>query len=441
MAKIQSIEPNIADLANGWLKSYKLDYKLEQESLNAEIDRALEDYNSKNGGVVGKRTDAKLLLQDKNLIHYPILIEYKGYKDKLVKLDILGHDDPTTLRMLQDITGVDPKGLPLDDKETMKLFSSTEPLGITLEELNCDVGSIALPEFGTNFVRQMLMDTRPTTMEELVRISGLSHGTGVWLGNAQDLIMSGVATISTAICTRDDIMLYLIQMGVESEKSFKIMEAVRKCMVAKGKCAMWEEWKADMLAHDVPQRNIESCKKNEYMFPKAHAAAYVMMAWRIAYCKIHYPLAYYGAFFSIRAKAFSYEIMCQGQRHLESVMAEYKKRQDTLSNKEKDAMGDMRIVQEMYARGFEFEPLDIYKAQATKFLIVNGKLMPPLSSIDGMGEKAAEAVAEASKDGTYLSLDDFRQRTKASKTVIDTMVELGILADLPASNQLSLFDF
>ena len=255
-----------------------------------------------------------------------------------------------------------------------------------------------------------------------------------------DLIMSGVATISTAICTRDDIMLYLIQMGVESEKSFKIMEAVRKGMVAKGKCAMWEEWKADMLAHDVPQWYIESCQKIEYMFPKAHAAAYVMMAWRIAYCKIHYPLAYYGAFFSIRAKAFSYEIMCQGQRHLESVMAEYKKRQDTLSNKEKDAMGDMRIVQEMYARGFEFEPIDIFRAQSRSFQIVDGKLMPSLNSIDGLGEKAADAIVEAAKDGPFLSKDDFRQRTKVSKTIIDLMDSLGLLGDLPESNQISIFD-
>ena len=251
--------------------------------------------------------------------------------------------------MLQDLTGRDPLTIPLDGQDVMSLFQNTDALGITPEQIGgTKLGALGIPEFGTDFAMQMVIDAKPKAFSDLVRISGLSHGTNVWLGNAQDLIMSGVATISTAICTRDDIMLYLIQMGVESEKSFKIMEAVRKGMVAKGKCAMWEEWKADMLAHDVPQWYIESCQKIEYMFPKAHAAAYVMMAWRIAYCKIHYPLAYYGAFFSIRAKAFSYEIMCQGQKHLESVMAEYKKRQDTLSNKEKDAMGDMRIVQEMY---------------------------------------------------------------------------------------------
>ena len=367
--------------------------------------------------------------------------DYHSIDHNLLKLDILGHDDPTMIRMLQDLTGVDPTQIPLDDKAVMSLFQDTSALGITPDDLvNCQLGALGIPEFGTDFAMQMVIDAKPKAFSDLVRISGLSHGTNVWLGNAQDLIMSGVATISTAICTRDDIMLYLIQMGVESEKSFKIMEAVRKGMVAKGRCAMWEEWKEDMLAHNVPQWYIESCQKIEYMFPKAHAAAYVMMAWRIAYCKIHYPLAYYGAFFSIRAKAFSYEIMCQGQKHLESVMVDYKKRQDTLSNKEKDAMGDMRIVQEMYARGFEFEPIDIFRAQSRSFQIVDGKLMPSLNSIDGLGEKAADAIVEAAKDGPFLSKDDFRQRTKVSKTIIDLMDSLGLLGDLPESNQISIFD-
>ena len=367
--------------------------------------------------------------------------DYHSIDHNLLKLDILGHDDPTMIRMLQDLTGRDPLTIPLDGQDVMSLFQNTDALGITPEQIGgTKLGALGIPEFGTDFAMQMVIDAKPKAFSDLVRISGLSHGTNVWLGNAQDLIMSGVATISTAICTRDDIMLYLIQMGVESEKSFKIMEAVRKGMVAKGKCAMWEEWKADMLAHDVPQWYIESCQKIEYMFPKAHAAAYVMMAWRIAYCKIHYPLAYYGAFFSIRAKAFSYEIMCQGQRHLESVMTEYKKRQDTLSNKEKDAMGDMRIVQEMYARGFEFEPIDIFRAQSRSFQIVDGKLMPSLNSIDGLGEKAADAIVEAAKDGPFLSKDDFRQRTKVSKTIIDLMDSLGLLGDLPESNQISIFD-
>jgi DNA polymerase-3 subunit alpha (Gram-positive type) len=298
----------------------------------------------------------------------------------------------------------------------------------------------------------MVIEAKPKSFSDLVRISGLSHGTNVWLGNAQDLIREGTATISTCVCTRDDIMTYLINKGVEPEKSFKIMEAVRKGTVAKKKINpnQWKEWVEDMLAHDVPQWYIDSCQKIEYMFPKAHAAAYVMMAWRIAYCKIHYPLAYYGAFFSIRAKAFSYEQMCQGQAHMEAIMKEYERRMEAasnkeagaqpLSNKEELAYGDMRVVQEMYARGFTFEPIDIFRAQSRSFQIVGDKLMPSLSSIDGLGEKAADAIVEAAKDGPFLSKDDFKERTKVSKTVTDMMAELGLLGNLPESNQLSLFD-
>ncbi len=362
--------------------------------------------------------------------------DYHSIDHNLLKLDILGHDDPTMIRMLQDLTGVDPVTIPLDGQDVMSLFQNTDALGITPDQIGgTKLGALGIPEFGTDFAMQMVIDAKPQAFSDLVRISGLSHGTDVWLGNAQDLIMSGVATISTAICTRDDIMTYLIQMGVESSLSFTIMESVRK---GKG---LKEEWIAEMKAHDVPDWYIGSCKKIKYMFPKAHAAAYVMMAWRIAYCKIHYPLAYYAAFFSIRAKAFSYEIMCQGQKHLESIMADYKKRSDSLSNKEKDAYGDMRVVQEMYARGFEFEPIDIFRAQSRLFQIVGGKLMPSLSSIDGLGEKAADAIVEAAKDGPFLSKDDFRQRTKVSKTVIELMDSLNLLGNLPESNQISLFDF
>ncbi len=368
--------------------------------------------------------------------------DYHSIDHNLLKLDILGHDDPTMIRMLQDMTGVDPVTIPLDDKGVMSLFQNTDALGITPDQIGgTRLGALGIPEFGTDFAMQMVIDVKPQTFSDLVRIAGLSHGTDVWLGNAQTLIQEGKATISTAICTRDDIMTYLIRMGVEADASFKIMEAVRKGVVAKGKSDKWPEWKQDMLDHNVPDWYVWSCEKIKYMFPKAHAVAYVMMAWRIAYCKINYPLAYYGAFFSIRAKAFSYEIMCQGQKHLESIMADYKKRSDTLSNKEKDAYGDMRIVQEMYARGFEFEPIDIFRAQSRLFQIIDGKLMPSLSSIDGLGEKAADAIVEAAKDGPFLSKDDFRQRTKVSKTVIELMDSLGLLGNLPESNQISLFDF
>ncbi len=367
--------------------------------------------------------------------------DYHSIDHNLLKLDILGHDDPTMIRMLQDLTGIDPTTIPLDDKEVMSLFQNTSALGITPEDIGgCRLGCLGIPEFGTDFAMQMVIDAQPKYFSDLVRISGLSHGTDVWLGNAQTLIQEGKATISTAICTRDDIMTYLIGMGLDSEESFKIMEAVRKGTVAKGKCGNWAEWKQDMLDHDVPDWYVWSCEKIQYMFPKAHAAAYVMMGWRIAYCKINYPLAYYCAFFSIRASAFSYETMCLGREQLERVMAEYRKRGDSLSNKEQDALKDMRIVQEMYARGFAFEPIDIFRAHSRNFQIVGDKVMPSLSSIEGLGDKAADAIMEAAKDGPFLSKDDFRSRTKVSKTVIDLMADLGLLGDIPESNQISLFD-
>ena len=368
--------------------------------------------------------------------------DYHSIDHNLLKLDILGHDDPTMIRMLQDLTGVDPTQIPLDDKAVMSLFQDTSALGITPDDLvNCQLGALGIPEFGTDFAMGMLIDTQPKEFSDLVRIAGLSHGTDVWLGNAQTLIQEKKATISTAICTRDDIMIYLIGMGLDSEESFKIMENVRKGIVAKGKCDKWPEWKQDMIDHNVPDWYIWSCKKIKYMFPKAHAAAYVMMAWRIAYCKVFYPLAYYAAYFSIRATAFSYELMCQGKEKLEGYMHEYEKRKDELSKKEQDTYKDMRLVQEMYARGFEFLPLDIYKSEPHHFQIVDGKLLPALNTIDGLGDNAAVAIAEAAKDGIFLSKDDFRERTKVSKTTIELMSDLGLFGDMPESNQLSLFDF
>ena len=368
--------------------------------------------------------------------------DYHSIDHNLLKLDILGHDDPTMIRMLQDLTGVDPTQIPLDDKAVMSLFQDTSALGITPDDLvNCQLGALGIPEFGTDFAMGMLIDTQPKEFSDLVRIAGLSHGTDVWLGNAQTLIQEKKATISTAICTRDDIMIYLIGMGLDSEESFKIMENVRKGIVAKGKCDKWPEWKQDMIDHNVPDWYIWSCEKIKYMFPKAHAAAYVMMAWRIAYCKVFYPLAYYAAYFSIRATAFSYELMCQGKEKLEGYMHEYEKRKDELSKKEQDTYKDIRLVQEMYARGFEFLPLDIYKSEPHHFQIVDGKLLPALNTIDGLGDNAAVAIAEAAKDGIFLSKDDFRERTKVSKTTIELMSDLGLFGDMPESNQLSLFDF
>ena len=362
--------------------------------------------------------------------------DYHSIDHNLLKLDILGHDDPTMIRMLEDLTGLNAREFPLDSREVMSLFQNTSALKIEPEDIGgCKLGALGIPEFGTDFAMQMLLDAKPTCFSDLVRIAGLAHGTDVWLGNAQDLILSGQATIQTAICTRDDIMIYLIGMGMDKSLSFTIMEGVRK---GKG---LKPDWEKAMREANVPEWYIESCKKIKYMFPKAHAAAYVMMAWRIAYCKVFYPLAYYAAFFSIRASGFSYELMCQGRERLEYHLQDYKNRSDSLSQKEQGTLRDMRIVQEMYARGFEFLPLDIYRAKADRFQIIDGKLMPSLSSIDGLGGKAAEAVVEAVKRGErFLSLEDFWQKTKVPKTTIDLMAELGIFGDLPRSNQLSLFD-
>ena len=361
--------------------------------------------------------------------------DYHSIDHNLLKLDILGHDDPTMIRMLEDLTGIDAKTVPLDDQKVMSLFKSTEVLGIRPEDIDgCPLGCLGIPEFGTDFVIQMVVDAKPQSFSDLIRISGLSHGTDVWLNNAQRFIKEGKATISTAICTRDDIMLYLIQMGVEPSLSFTIMESVRK---GKG---LKPEWIEAMKAEGVEDWYIESCKMIKYMFPKAHAAAYVMMAWRIAYCKINYPLAYYAAYFSIRASAFSYELMCQGKERLAYYMADYKRRSDSLSKKEQDTMKDMHIVQEMYARGFEFLPIDVYRAKAHHFQIIDGKLMPALSTIEGLGDKAADQLFEAAKNGPFLSKDDLRARSKLSKSVVDLMGDLGLLGDMPESNQLSLFD-
>lgn len=361
--------------------------------------------------------------------------DYHSIDHNLLKLDILGHDDPTMIRMLQDLTQKDPKSIPLDSPEVMSLFQGTQALKITPEDIGgTKLGCLGIPEFGTDFAMQMLIDTKPQHFSDLVRIAGLSHGTDVWLGNAQTLIEEGKATISTAICTRDDIMVYLIGMGIEAGKAFTIMESVRK---GKG---LKPEWEEIMTQAGVPDWYIWSCKKIKYMFPKAHAAAYVMMAWRIAYCKVFYPLEYYAAYYSIRADDFSYELMCFGRERLDYYIAEYRRR-DKLSNKEEGQLKDMRIVQEMYARGFEFLPIDLYKSHSRNFQIVDGKLLPPFKSIDGLGEVAADGIYEAAKNGPFLSVEDLVNRSKISNTNAGLMGDLGILGGLPKSNQLSFFDF
>ncbi len=361
--------------------------------------------------------------------------DYHSIDHNLLKLDILGHDDPTMIRMLQDITGVDPIQLPLDDEGVMKLFVGLESLGITSEQDGgIKVGTLGVPEFGTKFVMGMLQDTKPTTLSELIKISGLSHGTDVWLGNASDLIAQGICTLASCIGCRDDIMIYLIGKGEDPSMAFKTMESVRK---GKG---LKPEMEEAMKEAGVPEWYHDACLKIKYMFPKGHAAAYVMMALRIAWFKVHQPLAYYCAYYTIRAKAFDYEMMAQGKEHLLQCMQEYQAR-DKLTAAEEAQMDDALIVREMYARGIEFTPIQLGVAHGRAFQIVDGKIMPAYTSIHGMGANAADALEEACKGGPFVSQQDIRERAKVSQTILEKMSELGLLGELPESNQFSLFDF
>ena len=360
--------------------------------------------------------------------------DYHSIDKNLLKLDMLGHDDPTVIRMLQDLTGIDPKTIPLDDKETMSIFTSTKALGVTPEQINSQVGSFGVPEFGTKFVRDMLVDTKPTTFEELIRISGLSHGTDVWLNNAQTLIQNNIATLSEAICTRDDIMIYLIKQGLPPDKAFKIMESVRK---GKGLKPDQEEI---MRVNNVPEWYIESCKKIKYMFPKAHAVAYVTMAFRIAWFKVHYPLAYYATFFSIRATEFDSEYMIYGKEKVKTKMKELEEQGNNISAKDKSMYTILELVLEMYERGFEFLPIDLYKSHSTKFRIEDGKIRPPLSSIAGLGEVAAEGIYEAAKkEGKFMCIDDLQVKAKIGKSMVELLGKFGCLDGMSQSNQISLF--
>ena len=316
---------------------------------------------------------------------------------------------------------------------TMKIFRTSEPLGVTLDELDCDVGSIAIPEFGTTFVRQMLKDTRPTTMEELLRISGLSHGTDVWLGNAQELVLSGTATLSQVICTRDDIMNYLILRGGDPSMSFKTMESVRK---GRGLTPEMEE---HMRSIDTPQWFIDSCKKIKYMFPRAHAAAYVMMAFRVAYYRVHMPLAFYSVYYTVRADAFD---IAQAEGGAQKVLANInaiKKKGNDADKKEEDLLTILEVVFEMNKRGIELLPVDLYKSKASQFIIEDGKIRPPFSSVAGVGANAAIGIAEGAKGGEYTSIENFQARTGANSAVIKALAEAGCLNGLPETDQLCLF--
>ena len=368
--------------------------------------------------------------------------DYHSIDGNLLKLDILGHDDPTVIRMLQDLTGIAPTEIPLDDKETMSIFNSTDALGVTPEQIHSEVGTYGIPEYGTKFARGMLLDTKPTTFDELIRLSGLSHGTDVWLGNAQSLIEQGIVTLQEAICCRDDIMIYLIKKGLPPDKAFKIMESVRKGKVAKGKEPKWkDEYIPLMKEHDVPDWYIKSCEKIKYMFPKAHAAAYVTNAFRIAWFKVHIPLAYYAAYYSIRAKAFDASCMIFGKEKAKNKMKEIemKNQKKEATKAELDMYDDLEIVLEMYERGLEFLPIDLYESEATKFKIQDNKLRPPLNSIPGFGTVAAQGIVEARKDGKFMSIDDLKIRAKIGASGADLLKEFGCLEGMSQSNQLSLF--
>ena len=366
--------------------------------------------------------------------------EYHSIDANLLKLDELGHDDPTIIKHLENLTGVNAQEIPLDDPETMSLFHSCKALKYTGENPDTDpilgdLGCVAVPEFGTKFVRGMVKETHPSTFAELVSISGLSHGTDVWLGNAAELVRKGIP-LSGCICCRDDIMNYLILQGVKPKLSFKTMESVRK---GKG---LTEEMEAAMNEQHVPEWYIDSCKKIKYMFPKAHAVAYVMMAFRIAWFKVHRPLAFYSAYFSIRAKGFDASCMIKGDKVCLDKMSELrqKERDKTISAAEKDMMTTLEVCHEFYRRGFTFEPMDVYKSDATRFLVTETGLIPPFTSMPGIGEQAALSIVEERKNGKFLSAEELIVRCpKASKAVVELLEQIGALGSMPKTTQMTLF--
>ncbi|WP_026574883.1 PolC-type DNA polymerase III [Bacillus sp. UNC438CL73TsuS30] len=370
---------------------------------------------------------------DKNSEWKTTHFDFHSIHDNVLKLDILGHDDPTVIRMLQDLSGIDPKTIPTDDPEVMKIFSGTESLGVTEQQIMCKTGTLGIPEFGTRFVRQMLEDTKPTTFSELVQISGLSHGTDVWLGNAQELIHNRTCTLSEVIGCRDDIMVYLIYQGLDPSFAFKIMESVRK---GKG---LSEEMEAEMRKNEVPEWYIDSCKKIKYMFPKAHAAAYVLMAVRIAFFKVHLPLLYYAAYFTVRAEDFDVEAMARGSEAIRARIEEINAKGLEASNKEKNLLTVLELALEMTERGFSFKKIDLYKSSASEFIIEGDSLIPPFNSIPGLGTNVALSIVKAREEGEFLSKEDLQQRGKVSKTILEYLDKQGALESLPEQNQLSLF--
>ena len=444
-----------AKTAYGFVKGYERDYgKFYRE---AEVERLAQ------GAAGVKRTTGQhpggivvipnyMDVYDFTPVQYPaddVTAEWQtthfnfhDIDENVLKLDVLGHDDPTMIRKLQDLSGIDPNEIPMDDEGVMGLFSGTDVLGVTPEQIGTPTGMLGIPEFGTNFVRGMVDETHPTTFAELLQLSGLSHGTDVWLGNAQDLIKQGIADLSTVIGCRDDIMVYLMHAGLEPKMAFTIMERVRKGLWLKISEEERNGYIEAMKANKVPEWYIESCGKIKYMFPKAHAAAYVMMALRVAYFKVHHPIYYYCAYFSIRAKAFDIKTMGAGLDAIKRRMEEIseKRKNNEASNVEIDLYTTLEIVNEMWERGFKFGKLDLYRSDATEFIIDGDTLIPPFVAMDGLGENVAKQLVRARQEGEFLSKTELRKRGGLSSTLVEKMDEMGILGNMPEDNQLSLFD-
>lgn len=444
-----------AKTAYGFVKGYERDYgKFYRE---AEVERLAQ------GAAGVKRTTGQhpggivvipnyMDVYDFTPVQYPaddVTAEWQtthfnfhDIDENVLKLDVLGHDDPTMIRKLQDLSGIDPNDIPMDDPGVMALFSGTDILGVTPEQIGTSTGMLGIPEFGTNFVRGMVDETHPTTFAELLQLSGLSHGTDVWLGNAQDLIKAGIADLSTVIGCRDDIMVYLMHAGLDPKMAFTIMERVRKGLWLKISEEERNGYIEAMKANNVPEWYIESCGKIKYMFPKAHAAAYVMMALRVAYFKVHHPIYYYCAYFSIRAKAFDIKTMGAGLDAIKRKMQEIaeKRKNNEASNVEIDLYTTLEIVNEMWERGFKFGKLDLYRSDATEFIIDGDTLIPPFVAMDGLGENVAKQLVRARQEGEFLSKTELRKRGGLSLTLVEKMDEMGILGNMPEDNQLSLFD-
>ncbi len=432
--------------AYGYVKGYEGDYNLHLRG--AEIDRLAQGFTGVKrttgqhpGGIIV--VPDYMDIYDFSPIQFPAddkssewrttHFDFHSIHDNLLKLDILGHDDPTAIRMLQDLSGMDPKTIPSSDPDVMKIFSSTESLGVTEEQIRCKTGTLGIPEFGTRFVRQMLEDTKPTSFAELVQISGLSHGTDVWLGNAQELINNGTCVLREVIGCRDDIMVYLMHKGLDPSMAFKIMESVRK---GKG---LNDEWVGIMKEHGVPKWYIESCLKIKYMFPKAHATAYVLMAIRIAYFKVHHPILFYATYFSVRADDLDIDVMRRGATGILAKIEEIEAKGLEASPKEKNLLTVLEIALEMCQRGFSFQSIDLYRSKATEFVVDGMSLIPPFNALAGVGTNAAINIVKSREEGEFLSKEDLQKKAKLSRTVVEYLDQHGCLNGLPDANQLSLF--